>query len=205
MIALETLTPCFQGLLPSWLCTCSKDGVPNVAMLSHVDYVDSRHVALSFQFFNKSRRNIAENPQALVRVYDPDTLQIHALRLRYVRTELEGPTFERMRLRIEAIASHTGLKGIFKLLGADIYEVESVEALTHEVGLVPEVVAAHRATPQRRAAHDHTEKRDGEDRKEQDLPLVRRRRRGSRALLCQDLPRFVRRRGDARTGRLSLG
>ncbi len=148
MIALETLTPCFQGLLPSWLCTCSKDGVPNVAMLSHVDYVDSRHVALSFQFFNKSRRNIAENPQALVRVYDPDTLQIHALRLRYVRTELEGPTFERMRLRIEAIASHTGLKGIFKLLGADIYEVESVEALTHEVGLVPEVAAARRAAPQ---------------------------------------------------------
>ena len=135
MIPLESLTPCFQGLIPAWLCTCSRDGMPNAAILSHVDYVDSRHVALSFQFFNKSRRNIIENPKAMVRIYDPDTLQVYALRLRYVRTETEGPTFEAMRLRIEAIASYSGLKGIFRLLGADIYEVLSVTPIEHEVGL----------------------------------------------------------------------
>lgn len=151
MIALETLAPCFQGLLPAWLCTCSRDGMPNVAMLSHVDYVDARHVALSFQFFNKSRRNIAENPRALVRLYHPDTLQMIKLRIRYVRTELEGPIFEQMRLRIEAIASLTGLKGIFSLLGADIYEVESVEALAYEVGLTPAAAAARR---ERAPAHE---------------------------------------------------
>ena len=135
MIPLESLTSCFQGLVPAWLCTCSRAGVPNVAILSHVDYVDPRHVALSFQFFNKSKRNIAENPKAMVRLYDPDTMQAYALRLRFVRTETEGPTFESMRLRIEAIASYSGLKGIFKLLGADIYEVLSVAPIEHEVGL----------------------------------------------------------------------
>jgi hypothetical protein len=142
MITLESMAPCFQGLLPAWLCTCSKDGVPNVAMLSHVDYVDEKHVALSFQFFNKSKRNIDENPRALVRLYDPDTLQLYALQLRYVRTELEGPLFDRMRLRIEAIASYSGLKGIFKLLGADIYEVMSVRALEHEVGRAAPIAPA---------------------------------------------------------------
>jgi hypothetical protein len=141
MIPLESLTSCFQGLIPSWLYTCSRGGVPNVAILSHVDYVDPRHVALSFQFFNKSKRNIAENPKAKVRVYDPDTMRAYALRLRFVRTETDGPTFESMRLRIEAIASYSGLKGIFKLLGADIYEVLSVEAIDYEPGMPAEAPA----------------------------------------------------------------
>lgn len=134
-VTLESLASCWQGLIPATLYTCSLDGVPNAAYLSHVDYVDSRHVALSFQFFNKSRRNIAENPQALVRVIDPDTSQCWALRLRLVRSETSGPVFERMALRIEAIASYSGLKGIFKLLAADIYEVLSIEAAVEEVAL----------------------------------------------------------------------
>jgi adenylate cyclase len=132
---LESLATCFQGLLPAELFTCSLDGVPNAAYLSHVDYVDATHVALSFQFFNKSRRNIAENPQALVLVPDPDTGQGWRLRLRFVRSETEGPLFDRMRLRIEAIASYCGLKGIFKLLAADVYEVLSIEASPEEAGI----------------------------------------------------------------------
>jgi hypothetical protein len=142
-IPLESLYPCFQGLIPAWLYTCSKKGIPNVAVLSHVDYVDPTHVALSFQFFNKSRRNIAENPKALVRLYDPDTLQAYAFRLRYIRSEFEGPMFESMRLRIEAIASHSGLKGIFKLIAADIYEVESVAPVEDEAG-APEALTKRR-------------------------------------------------------------
>jgi hypothetical protein len=134
-VTLESLATCFQGILPSQLFTCSQDGMPNAAYLSHVDYVDSSHVALSFQFFNKSRRNISENPQAFVMVLDPDTGQGWQLRLRFVRSETEGPLFERMALRIEAIASYCGLKGIFKLLAADVYQVLSIDATPEEPGL----------------------------------------------------------------------
>src|SRR5688572_9775873 len=131
-LGLEQMASCFQGLVPAMLFTCAKDGTPNAAFLSHVDYVDPTHVALSFQFFNKSKRNIAENPQALVRLIDPDTSQGWRLRLRYVRSETSGPVFERMALRIEAIASYSGLKGIFRLLAADIYQVLSVETVEDE-------------------------------------------------------------------------
>src|SRR5262245_24872117 len=132
---LESLAPCFQGIFPAQLFTCSSDGVPNAAYLSHVEYVDQGHVALSFQFFNKSRRNIAENPHALVLVPDPDTGQGWQLRLRYERSETSGPLFDRMALRIEAIASYCGLKGIFRLRAADIYEVRSIEPVPEEAGL----------------------------------------------------------------------
>ena len=47
-LGLEQMAPCFQGLVPAMLFTCSKDGMPNAAFLSHVDYVDPTHVALSF-------------------------------------------------------------------------------------------------------------------------------------------------------------
>jgi hypothetical protein len=134
-VTLESLATCFQGLLPAQLFTCSADGVPNAAYLSHVDYVDSRHVALSFQFFNKSRRNISENPQALVIVPDPDTGQGWRLRLLYERSETSGPLFERMALRIEAIASYCGLKGIFKLRAADIYRVLAIEPAPEQTGV----------------------------------------------------------------------
>ena len=145
MIRLESLASCFQGLIPGTLHTCSRRGIPNVAVLSHVDYVDSTHVALSFQFFNKSKANISENPNALVHVNDPDTGRGWGLRLRYVRTETAGPVFDRMFLRIEAIASYSGLKGIFKLLGADIYEVLAVEAIEDE----PPRTAAEQSAPSR--------------------------------------------------------
>ena len=131
---LETFTNCFQGLLPAQLFTCSLDGVPNAAYLSHVEYVDPEHVALSFQFFNKSRRNIAENPLALVSLLDPDTGQGWGLQLRYERSEESGPLFDRMALRIEAIASYCGLKGIFKLRAADVYRVLSIGPLAEECG-----------------------------------------------------------------------
>lgn len=132
---LESLAVCFQGLLPAQLFTCSADGIPNAAYLSHVDYVDPTHVALSYQFFNKSRRNISENPYACVSVPDPDTGQGWMLRLRYDRSETSGPLFERMALRIEAIASYCGLKGIFKLRAADVYEVLSITEVPEETGL----------------------------------------------------------------------
>jgi adenylate cyclase len=147
-LGLEQLTPCFQGILPSMFFTCSKDGIPNAAFLSHVDYVDPTHVALSFQFFNKSRRNVAENPHALVRVIDPDNNQGWALRLKFERSETSGPIFERMFLRIEAIASYVGLKGIFKLKAADIYLVESVEKVPEEEG------RQERWSPPGRRQHD---------------------------------------------------
>lgn len=130
MIDLERLGRCFLGASPAMLATSAADGTPNVAFISQVFLVDARHVALSCQFFNKTRRNLAENPRASILLLDPLTLEGYRLLLRFERSESRGPLFDAMALRIQAIASQTGMTGIFGLVSADVFEVERVEAVS---------------------------------------------------------------------------
>jgi adenylate cyclase len=97
--------------------------------VSQVHFVDSSHVALSFQFFNKTRENVLGNPRAAAVVVHPATAQQYRLELEYERTEQSGPLFENMKARLAGIASHTGMSGVFRLLGSDVYRVLEVTAV----------------------------------------------------------------------------
>jgi hypothetical protein len=117
----------FLGIVPTMLCTASRAGIPNVTYISQVHYIDARRVALSRQFFNKTTRNLDENPFATVLILHPVTFAAYSLRLRFDHSEIRGALFEAMALRIQAIASHTGMTGVFKLISADVFTVLSVE------------------------------------------------------------------------------
>src|SRR5947209_20030808 len=103
MMKLDDLSRCFLGVIPSIIATSDANGIPNVTYVSQVFHVDDTHVALSCQFFNKTRRNLDENPRACVEVNDPLTLQAYRLRLRFLRSEKSGPLFDTMSVRIDAI------------------------------------------------------------------------------------------------------
>lgn len=125
--SLESIRNCLEGIVPSAIATCDDNGLPNVAYLSQILYVDPQHIALSFQFFNNTRDNILRHPRATVLVIDPDCAARYRLAIHYLQTRTEGPLFERMKAKLAGIASHEGLVGIFKLRGADIYRVLSIE------------------------------------------------------------------------------
>jgi len=123
---LDAIRDCFEGVVPAVLATCDADGVPNVSIISQVHYVDPERVALTYQFFNKTRRNLIATRAAAVSVYDPVGLVDFRLDLDYEETQTEGPVFESMKAKLAGIASHTGMQGIFHLRGADIFRVRSV-------------------------------------------------------------------------------
>ena len=116
---------------PGVMVTCSADGTPNATVISQVYYVDETHAALSFQFFSKTIRNVRENPRAFVCVFDIAGQAHWEVQLQFERSETAGPVFDAMDMQIEAIASMTGMSGIFKLRAADIYRVVSVEKVQH--------------------------------------------------------------------------
>jgi adenylate cyclase len=134
-IHLSDISRCFQGVVPSIVTTADAGMIPNVTYVSQVHLVDERHVALSRQFFNKTSRNLDATRRASAEVYDPLTFEAYRLQLRFLRSETGGALFVRMALRIDAIASLTGMAGVFRLIAADLFEVERVEKV--EEFLVP--------------------------------------------------------------------
>ncbi len=131
-VTLDDIRPCLEGIIPAMIATCAPDGTPNVAYLSQVYYADPRHVALSFQFFNKTRQNILANPHATLLLLHPQTFAFYRLQLRYLHTLTNGPLFEGMRAQLAGIASHSGMADVFELKGSDIYEVLAIEAVPGE-------------------------------------------------------------------------
>jgi len=128
-VDLYAIRECLEGGIPAVFATCDPSGVPNVSYASQVHLVDGEHVALSFQFFNKTRQNVLANPQGTVLVIHPESGARYRLELTYLRTETAGPLFESMKAKLAGIASHTGMSGVFRLRGSDVYRVERIEAL----------------------------------------------------------------------------
>jgi hypothetical protein len=132
-LSLRDVMPALQGVLPSTIGTCARDGMPNISYVSHVHYVDERHVAVSRQFFNKTRSNLDENPQATAVVIDPPTVRGYRLRLRFERSETSGALFDFMAAHLRAIAAQSGMEATFQLISADVFEVLGIERMAGDI------------------------------------------------------------------------
>ena len=125
-ITLRSLRGALEGISASMLCTCDADGMPNASMISQVHWVDDDHVALSYQFFNKTRTNRLATRMASVLIVDTVTLGFYRLDLDYVETRTSGPLFETMKAKLAGIASHHGLEKVFRLICDGSIALETV-------------------------------------------------------------------------------
>ena len=136
-LTLEAIRACLDGAVPAVVATCAPDGTPNVAYASQVHYVDGEHVALSFQFFSKTRENVLAHPYAEVQVIEPGCFRHFRLRVQYLRTETTGALFEYMKAQLAGIAAHSGMDKVFVLRGADVYRVHAIECVDTHVAAAP--------------------------------------------------------------------
>lgn len=123
VLDVERMGGCFDGVIPPIIATCSAAGEPNITHVSQIALVDEGHVAVSNQFFSKTTANLAENPQASALVTDSQTYETYRLDLAFLGTRTEGPVFEALRARIDAIAALVRMEDVFALRGADVYRV----------------------------------------------------------------------------------
>lgn len=128
-LSLADIDDCLQGMFPTAIATASADGTPNVTYISQVYLVDERHVALSFQFLNKTAENLKANPNITALLTRPATCDQVEMQLRQVGMQSDGPVFDSMYKQLTNIAEQTGMSGCFRLRGAIICEVLDIKIL----------------------------------------------------------------------------
>lgn len=140
---------CLECLLPASVGSASDDGRPNVTWLSLVHRLDETHVGLSRQFFRKTSQNILVNRKLQVLMLHPGNGRQYQLNLEHEHTETEGPRYERMRTRLDAVASQSGMSRVFRLKGLDVCRVLSVCEVPMEAEALT-VARAETGTPHER-------------------------------------------------------
>ena len=121
--SLSDLAPCFEGVVPSIICTLGPDGMPNISYLSHVWRVGDAQVALSNQFFSKTAANLRGNPRAALLVVHPATGTQYRLDLLYRNSIGSGPAFDLMEADLRATSVQLGMADVMRLRAIDVFDV----------------------------------------------------------------------------------
>ena len=147
-VPLRSILPAFRGVVPSPVATASSDGTPNITYVSSVAFVDDERIAFSNQFMSKTAENLKACPFITIRVVDPGTLLEYDLTATHLESETSGEVFESVRATVDAIASQTGMAGVFRVRSVEICRVDECRLVSGSVGKVqatqssPDAIAA---------------------------------------------------------------
>jgi hypothetical protein len=95
-VALRSIMPAFEGVIPATIATAFADGTPNITYISVARFLDEERIAISNQFFGKTTGNLDANPFLAVRVVEPQTMLEYELDATRLRSERAGELFDSM-------------------------------------------------------------------------------------------------------------
>lgn len=106
------------------LATASKEGIPNVVPVNAKKIIDDETILISDQFFNKTLKNMKDNPQIAITIWD----KLEGYQLKgTVNIETSGQRFEETAKWIEGIGKSLNLplksKGAVVVKLTEIYNV----------------------------------------------------------------------------------
>ncbi len=90
-----------QGKL-GWVATASKAGMPNIAIKGSLRVLDDEHLVFADLFSLKTRKNLEENPQVAVMVFDGESRTGYSLKGQ-AEMIAQGPLYDQIA---EAIRQH---------------------------------------------------------------------------------------------------
>ena len=95
---LQAFMPGKQG----WVATASADGMPNIAIKGSLRLLDDEHLVFADLFSLKTRKNLEENTQVAVMVFDSETRTGYSLK-GHATVLASGPVYDQVA---EAIRQH---------------------------------------------------------------------------------------------------
>lgn len=106
------------------LATATKDGLPNVVPVNAKKILDDETILISDQFFNKTLKNLKDNPQVAITIWDKlEGYQLKGM----VTVETSGARFDETAKWIEGIGKSLNLplksKGAIIIKLTEIYNV----------------------------------------------------------------------------------
>lgn len=122
----------FDGVSPSTFITTDLEGIPNIANLSRVWYIDCEHVAIANQFLNKTASNLQANPIALIKLTNPRDSRQWELSAQSIRSEQDGPLYEAVRQDLQTVSWMAGISGAVTLRSVIVLQVKSVRLCWEE-------------------------------------------------------------------------
>ncbi|OQY33051.1 MAG: pyridoxamine 5'-phosphate oxidase [Spirochaetaceae bacterium 4572_59] len=66
--------------MPTCIATASKDGVPNVVYITYLKALDDETILIADNKFDKTRKNLDDNPVLSFTVLDPDTKKSYQIK-----------------------------------------------------------------------------------------------------------------------------
>jgi len=85
-----------QKQKPTPIATAAKDGTPNVVFIGFLKVLDEENIMIGDNFFNKTAKNLEENPRISILCYDAESKRSYQIK-GTVKVHKSGPRFEEMR------------------------------------------------------------------------------------------------------------